>query len=86
MIDKGEGSLRVNEGQKGMSVVSLICFKEGADTVMELDLSGFYTGEGSVSERGFHIHTSGTIGAGGCVDTGGHYNPDNVNHGDRTAT
>ena len=34
MIDKGEGSLRVNEGQKGMSVVSLICFK----SVREADL------------------------------------------------
>lgn len=38
----------------------------------------------SPGKHGFHIHEKGDL-SGGCASTGGHYNPDRLNHGAREA-
>lgn len=35
----------------------------------------------SPGDHGFHVHEKGDI-SGGCASTGGHYNPDKLDHGD----
>lgn len=47
-----------------------------SNTNFRLDLSGF----NPKKEHAIHIHEYGNI-SGGCMSTGGHYNPYNKNHG-----
>ena len=39
----------------------------------------------SPGEHGFHVHEKGDLGN-GCMNTGGHYNPDNFDHGAQSDT
>lgn len=50
--------------------------KSGTPTLMMYDISGLQPGE-----HGFHIHEFGDLSK-GCESAGGHYNPDDVDHGD----
>ena len=53
---------------------------QGEDAVtVSVDLFGFDTNDTDVL-HGFHVHETGDI-SGGCVSTGGHYNPAGVGHG-----
>ena len=49
----------------------------GTPTLIKGTITGLTPGE-----HGFHIHEFGDM-SDGCKSMGGHYNPDNVNHGDR---
>jgi len=53
-------------------------------TTIKIDLQGLAHTDG-VTEKGWHIHQFGNLSAqtdGKCLSVGGHYNPDNVDHGD----
>ena len=50
--------------------------KSGTPTLISYNISGLKPGE-----HGFHIHEFGDLSK-GCESAGGHYNPDNVDHGD----
>ncbi len=54
----------------------LLMQKPGTPTLIKGRISGLASGE-----HGFHIHEFGDM-SDGCKSMGGHYNPDNVNHGD----
>ena len=51
---------------------------------VEINLAGFNT-EDETTMHGFHVHADGNVNA-SCANAGGHYNPENKNHGAPNAT
>lgn len=70
-------AVAVLHGTKGNNVTGIVTFtKEGNQIKVVADISGLTPGM-----HGFHIHQYGDCSAEDGSSAGGHFNPDNVNHG-----
>lgn len=70
-------AVAVLHATKGNNVSGIVTFtKEGSQIKVVADISGLTPGM-----HGFHIHQYGDCSAEDGSSAGGHFNPDNVNHG-----
>jgi Cu-Zn family superoxide dismutase len=66
----------LDHGDSVQGTILLRQMKKGSGTVIVGRITGLEPGE-----HGFHIHEFGDL-TDGCESAGGHYNPDDVDHGD----
>ncbi|XP_030829251.1 superoxide dismutase [Cu-Zn]-like isoform X2 [Strongylocentrotus purpuratus] len=79
-------SCRLTKSENG-EVVGRVDLREQSDTnvlQLRLQVDGAKLTLAANSKHGFHVHTYGNI-SGSCSTTGGHYNPDGVDHASPTS-